>query len=105
MAQIFVTDRNGNLETLDIRSGDTLMQAITEADFGDVMALCGGMCSCATCHVYIDNGFDGALPPGSEDERDLLEMSAHRRDNSRLSCQIPLTEELDGLRVTIAPED
>ncbi len=105
MAQIIVNDRDGNQETLHIRPGDTLMQTITEADFGDVMALCGGMCSCATCHVYIDTGFGDALPPKSQDEQDLLEMSAHCQENSRLSCQIPLTEDLDGLRVTIAPED
>ncbi len=81
------------------------MQTITEADFGDVLALCGGMCSCATCHVYVENGPGDQLPPMSEDEQDLLEMSAHHRENSRLSCQITMTEALDGLRVTVAPED
>jgi 2Fe-2S ferredoxin len=69
------------------------------------LALCGGCCSCATCHVHVDPDFAALLPPMSEDENDLLDSSDHRNETSRLSCQIHLTAALDGLRVTIAPED
>jgi ferredoxin, 2Fe-2S len=81
------------------------MQVITDAGMTDLLALCGGMCSCATCHVYIDNESSAELSEMSEDEADLLALSAHRKDNSRLSCQIRLTAELDGLKAQIAPTD
>ena len=105
MPQIFVTDRSGQQEAIDIVPGTTLMQAITEAGIADMLALCGGVCSCATCHAYIDGEAAALLPPTSDDEGGLLEFASHRRDNSRLSCQIRLSDELDGLRATIAPED
>ena len=105
MPQVVVTDRSGGEERLDFRPGDTLMQTITGAGISDLLALCGGMCACATCHVYVDGEFVGALPAMSQDECDLLDGSPHRRENSRLSCQIRLNADLDGLRATIAPED
>jgi len=71
----------------------------------EVLALCGGCCSCATCHVYVDPVFAGQIPPMGSDENDLLDSSNHRKENSRLSCQISFKPELDGLRVTVAPED
>ena len=66
---------------------------------------CGGCCSCATCHVYVDPAFADKLPAISADESDLLDSSDHRNATSRLSCQLPMTAALDGLKVTIAPED
>lgn len=105
MAQVLITDRQGQEVNLDIRPGASLMQIITDAGMPDLMALCGGMCSCATCHVYIDQESCGDLPEMSEDEADLLALSAHRAENSRLSCQIRLTDELDGLKAQIAPTD
>ena len=80
------------------------MEAIKAASVDELAALCGGNCSCATCHVYVDPAFTGRLPAMSEDEDDLLDSSDHRQPQSRLSCQIPVTSELEGLRVTIAPE-
>ncbi|WP_317929504.1 2Fe-2S iron-sulfur cluster-binding protein [Halioxenophilus sp. WMMB6] len=103
MVAIVVTDRNGNVQTLDAAPGYTLMEVIR--DTGDLMALCGGMCSCATCHIYVDADFVDRLPPMSDDEVGLLEGTGYRRQSSRLSCQIPVTAEIDGLRVTVAPED
>ncbi len=103
MVAIVVTDRNGDVQTLHSDPGYTLMEAIRDA--GDVLALCGGMCSCATCHVYVGHGFEAHLPPMSDDEDGLLDGVACRRESSRLSCQIPLTVALDGLQVTVAPED
>jgi 2Fe-2S ferredoxin len=81
------------------------MEIIRDSGFDELLALCGGCCSCATCHVYADPSFAGALPAMSEDENDLLDSSDHRTGESRLSCQIAFSEALDGLRVTIAPED
>lgn len=104
MALVFVTDRNGNEEAIEIQPGETLMQAIFNAGVPDLLALCGGVCACATCHVYLENEA-GGVPVIGEDEDALLDGSSHRQANSRLSCQIRLTEELHGLRAVIAPED
>jgi ferredoxin, 2Fe-2S len=81
------------------------MEIIRENGFDELLALCGGCCSCATCHVHVDDAFLGALPPMTDDENDLLDSSDHRSPASRLSCQIQMTEALDGLLVAIAPED
>jgi 2Fe-2S ferredoxin len=67
--------------------------------------LCGGACACATCHVYVDPQFADRLAKMHGDEDDLLESSSHRQANSRLSCQIPLAAIIDGMQVTVAPED
>ena len=105
MSKVIVTDRKGVEEALDIRPDLTLMQTITDAGISDLLALCGGVCSCATCHVYVDGNFASALTPMSDDESCLLDGSSHRQASSRLSCQIRMSPALDGLRVTIAPED
>jgi 2Fe-2S ferredoxin len=81
------------------------MQAIRDSGIHELVALCGGLCACATCHVYVDDSFVDALPAADADESGLLEGSSHLKENSRLSCQFRLTDALDGLRVTIAPED
>ena len=75
------------------------------AFLAQLLALCGGCCSCATCHVHIDPAFADRLPKMGEDENDLLDSTDHRNETSRLSCQIPVSDALDGLIVTIAPED
>ena len=103
--QLHVTDQSGAERAVEGKTGLSLMENIRRAGFDDLLALCGGCLSCATCHVYVDPGFTGTLPPISDDEEDLLDSSSHRQPNSRLSCQIPVTEGLDGLRVTIAPAD
>jgi len=103
MAEVYVTDRSGEQHAIDIRPGSSLMQVITDAGVADLLALCGGVCSCATCHVYVEGEYD--LPPMEQDEDDLLGFSEHRQENSRLSCQIRLKNDFDGLRATIAPED
>ena len=81
------------------------MENIRDAGFDELLALCGGCMSCATCHVFVDDAYLDRLPTISEDENDLLESTDHRQDNSRLSCQLQMTAALDGLQVTIAPED
>ena len=81
------------------------MEIIRDNGFDELLALCGGCLSCATCHVFVDEDYLERLPAMSEDESDLLNSSDARQANSRLSCQIPIGPELDGLRATIAPED
>ena len=105
MTEIIVTDRQGQERSVEFSPGITLMQTLCEAGFDELLALCGGVCSCGTCHVYVEPGSTSALPPMDEDEDALLDASAHRRKHSRLSCQIRLTAEQHQMRITIAPED
>ncbi|MDG5749964.1 2Fe-2S iron-sulfur cluster-binding protein [Qipengyuania sp. XHP0211] len=105
MPKLIVTTREGETSEIEVEDGLTVMEAIRDNGFDELLALCGGCCSCATCHVHVDQAFADKLPEMSEDEDDLLESTDHRTDGSRLACQIPFTAELDGLKVTIAPED
>ncbi|MEC7817074.1 MAG: 2Fe-2S iron-sulfur cluster-binding protein [Pseudomonadota bacterium] len=105
MPKLIVTTREGETSEIDVADGLTVMEAIRDNGFDELLALCGGCCSCATCHVHVDPAFQDKLPAMSEDEDDLLESSDHRDANSRLGCQIPFTGDLDGLKVTIAAED
>ncbi|MXP47211.1 2Fe-2S iron-sulfur cluster binding domain-containing protein [Altererythrobacter luteolus] len=105
MPKLIVVNRAGEESTVEVEDGLTVMEAIRDNGFDELLALCGGCCSCATCHVLVDPAFSDKLPEMSEDEDDLLESSDHRAQNSRLSCQVPFTSDLDGLKVTIAPED
>lgn len=102
---VIVTDREGRERTLEGKDGVSLMQIIRNAGADEPFALCGGSCSCATCHVYVDPAFAGALPPASAEELEVLDSTAHLRETSRLSCQIPFKSEMSGLRVEIAPAD
>ncbi|MEO6716375.1 MAG: 2Fe-2S iron-sulfur cluster-binding protein [Novosphingobium sp.] len=105
MPQITVIDQSGTESSVEATSGRTLMETIRDNGFDELLALCGGCCSCATCHVHIDPSFMDKMSKLSEDENDLLDSSDHRNEFSRLSCQIPITDALDGLKVTIAQED
>lgn len=105
MPQLIVTDLSGDEHLLACSAGVSVMEAVRDAGLDGLVALCGGVCSCATCHVYVDTFFLESLPPLSNDEDDLLGSTTCRRENSRLSCQIRMQEGLSGLRVTIADED
>lgn len=105
MPNITVTTRDGENRTIAADEGLSLMEAIRDAGIDELLALCGGCCSCATCHVKVEPEFAALLPPITEDESDLLDSSEHRDETSRLSCQIPISKRLEGMRVTIAPED
>ncbi|WP_294352875.1 2Fe-2S iron-sulfur cluster-binding protein [uncultured Sphingomonas sp.] len=105
MPRLIVVNREGEERTVEGDAGLSVMEVIRENGFDELLALCGGCCSCATCHVHVDPSFAGVLPPMGEDENDLLDSSGHRDDMSRLSCQIPFTDALDGLKVRIAEED
>ena len=105
MPKLIVVNRAGEEREVEAAAGLTVMEAIRDNGFDELLALCGGCCSCATCHVHVDAAFADKLPAMSEDENDLLDSSDSRDGNSRLSCQIPFTDDLDGLKVTIAVED
>ena len=104
MPKITVTSRAGVQITLEAQAGFSVMETIRDASIDEPFALCGGACSCATCHIYVEPSFAGRMPAISEDESELLDSSEHRRPNSRLSCQIPFDPSLDGLAVEVAPE-
>ena len=103
--RLLVTDRSGGRHLVEGRPGQSVMQVIRDAGLDELAAICGGSCSCATCHVYVDPAFEDRLPPMRTDESELLDCSDHRQPLSRLSCQITINEAFDGLAVTIAPED
>lgn len=105
MPSLTVVDREGSAHTLEADAGLTLMEVIRDNGFDELLALCGGCCSCATCHIHVDPAFAGKLPAMSDDENDLLDSSEDRNETSRLSCQIPFDDALDGIKVTIARED
>jgi ferredoxin, 2Fe-2S len=100
--KIHVTDQDGVEHELEGLDGWRVMEVIR--DWGlNIKAECGGSCSCATCHVYVADDWIGRLPEASDDEEDLLYSTLDKRPNSRLSCQILLSDALDGLTVTLAP--
>jgi len=97
-----VIDLDGKKHELDALEGWRVMEIIR--DYGlPIKAECGGACSCATCHVYVDAGWLDKLSDMREEEEDMLDEAIEVRDNSRLSCQILMSEDLDGLCVTLAP--
>lgn len=105
MPQVKVTDRDGTPHTLEAGEGEALMEVLRDQDM-DVEGTCGGICSCGTCHCFIAEGWGDKLPPVEEDEEMMLEAIGEVveiRPNSRLSCQIPITAELDGLEVEVGP--
>ena len=105
MPKLLVTNRAGTEPAVAATAGLSVMENIRDNGFDELLALCGGCCSCATCHVHVDPDDIAKLEPMDEDENDLLDSSDHRNAYSRLSCQIPMSEALNGLKVTIAPED
>ena len=105
MPKLIVVTREGEEREVMGEAGLSVMEVIRENGFDELLALCGGCCSCATCHVHVDPEFAAKLSPMSEDENDLLDSSAERNETSRLSCQIQFSAALDGMKVTIAPED
>lgn len=105
MPHIIVTTREGTEHRLAGKNSYSVMETIRDNGIDELLALCGGCLSCATCHVHVDPDWLDKLKPMDPDEDDLLESSDYRQDNSRLSCQIKLDDSLEGLRVSIAPED
>jgi len=104
LIKINVTDRDGGAHLIDAAPGEQLMEVLREHDWG-VAAICGGMCSCGTCHVFVDEAWLDQFPAPDVDEEDLVDMLEFRQPNSRLSCQLTLKPEHDGLALHLAPEE
>ena len=100
MPTIYVTDREGSEHVLEVENGLSIMEPLREIDDG-VEALCGGMCSCATCHVVVDDAWWEKVGAPSDREESMLDLNPEREAHSRLSCQIPVRDELDGLVVNV----
>jgi 2Fe-2S ferredoxin len=104
MIKIHLVAPDGAETVLEARPGESLMQAAVAANVHGIEADCGGLLTCATCHVYVREPFAARLPPPQDDELGMLEFTASpRRSNSRLSCQIELSPALDGLTVDLPP--
>ena len=105
MPEITAFDRNGEEHKLTGDSGVSVMETLRDAGL-PIEAACGGCCSCATCHIFVDPKWRDAVGGPADTERELLSMSDHFNEAaSRLSCQITLSDDLDGMVVTLAPED
>lgn len=106
MSKLIVVTQSGEEMTIETeQTGQSVMEMMRDHGVPDLLALCGGCRSCATCHVWVDPAYLAKLPEPVEEECELLDSSSHRQPNSRLSCQIRWSHELDGLRVTLAPDD
>jgi len=103
MGTVYAIDRDGGEHTLEATSEHTLMEVLRDAGL-PVEAICGGQCICSTCHIYVDEAWLDKLEPREMDEQIMVEDTGHYQNNSRLACQIPYTEALDGIRLTLAPE-
>ena len=100
-----VTDRDGNVHEVEGKAGVKLMETLREFDWG-VTAICGGLCSCATCHIFVAPAWMDRLPAPQSDEKELLvELQHYDSGTSRLSCQVEFSEALDGLELKIAPDE
>ena len=105
MALIHVIDSEGEEHEVEGQIGLSLMKSLRDLDNG-TLALCGGMCSCATCHCFIEEPWASSLSERQDDELELLEdLDSFRQDQSRLTCQVEFTEDMDGIRVEIAPDE
>ena len=102
--KVLITDKNNNEYSIDYTVGSSLAETIMSSNIGEDVqpfAICGFNCSCRTCHALIEEKYFDALPPIEEDEEYLLNTSLYREDNSRLCCQIKMTEKLDGMKIKI----
>ncbi len=105
MTKITFIAANGSNTTIDAKDGDSLMQNAVANNIDGIVAECGGSMMCATCHVYVDEAFIEKLPPRSDSEDEMLDSTASaRKANSRLSCQITISPQLEGLVVNLPDE-
>jgi 2Fe-2S ferredoxin len=105
MPKVVFISLDGAQRVVDAHVGESVMAAAVRNGISGIIGECGGNCSCATCHVYVDDDYAAAVGNATEMEDDLLDLGvAERRDTSRLSCQIPVTEDLDGLTVHMPAE-
>ena len=100
MIKILFIEHDGSEHFVEVAGGGSVMQAAVSNGVPGIDADCGGSCSCATCHVYVDEDWWDKVGSTNPTEEAMLSLSSERKDNSRLACQIPVTEALDGLVVT-----
>ena len=100
MPKITYQDNIGNSKTIDVENGLTVMEGAIQNDIPGIDADCGGSMACATCHVYVEEKWLDKLPKAEEAEIDMIDMALKKKKNSRLSCQLIVSDELDGLKVT-----
>ena len=100
MAKITYTDQQGNSKTVDVENGLSVMEGAIQNDVPGIDADCGGSMACATCHVYVEEKWLDKLSKAEDGEIDMIDMAFEQQKNSRLSCQLIVTNELDGLKVT-----
>ena len=100
MTKVTYKDLHGNSKTIEIENGLSIMEGAIQNDVSGIDADCGGAMACATCHVYVEEQWLDKLPKAEEAEVDMIDMAHEPKKNSRLSCQIILNEELDGIVVT-----
>ena len=103
MAKITFEEPDGKERTVDMANGQSMMEGAVKAMVAGIDADCGGACSCATCMVYVAAEWQDRLPAKQPAEEQMLEFCPHVQDNSRLTCQIPVTDALDGLMVKVPP--
>jgi 2Fe-2S ferredoxin len=99
MAEIKFIEHDGAVHVVQAKPGTTVMETALANGITSIVAECGGSCTCATCHIYVDDAWKDKLPPPSPEEEDQLDFAFDLRPNSRLSCQIKVTEDLNGLVV------
>ena len=104
MARITYIEFGGTEHVVEVANGLTVMEGARDNNIPGIEADCGGACACSTCHVYVDEDWEARLTPRATDEQVMVEDSGHYQDNSRLACQVPFTDDLDGIRLTLAPE-
>ena len=100
MPKITYKDKSGNSKTLEVEKGLTVMEGAIQNNVPGIDADCGGSMACATCHVYVEEKWLNKLPKAEEGEVDMIDMAFEPKKNSRLSCQLIVTDEMDGLEVT-----
>ena len=100
MAKITYADQQGNSKTIDVENGLTVMEGAIQNNIPGIDADCGGSMACATCHVYVEEKWLDKLPKPEDGENDMIDMAFEPKKNSRLSCQLIVSDELDGLQVT-----
>jgi 2Fe-2S ferredoxin len=105
MPRVIFHDIDGRRREVVASSGATLMEAAVDNDVAGIVAECGGACACATCHAYVADDWLARLPPVSDMEDAMLDSARDRRPNSRLTCQIELTDALDGIEIQVASNE
>ena len=99
MAKIIYKDNQGNSKTIEVENGLSVMEGAIQNDIPGIDADCGGAMACATCHVYVEESWFNKLPDPEDAEKDMIDMAYEPKKNSRLSCQIIVSDEIDGLTV------